>query len=156
MPKGENQQPPNSGARAAMQIGMPCTTWYIDHHGSFPQTRDESRFVFTVICSSISWCKLIPVRSTDAEDVIRALFDHVDARYGIPTSLSVVSDNAHGYTSRLATLFAKTFNIRRYFSTPHHHSSVCRAEAVAHVLHKSLRIVTKDQTDWINICRQSH
>ena len=42
----------------------------------------------------------------------------------------------------------KTFNIRRYFSTPHHHSSVCRAEAIADVIHKSLRILARDQTDW--------
>ena len=131
-----------------MQIGMPCTTWYIDYHGRFPRTKDGSKFVLTVICSSSLWCELIPVRSTDAEHVVRALFNHVVARYGIPKSLSVVNDNASGYTFRLATLFAKTFNIRRYFSTPHHHSSVCGAEAVADFIHKSLRIVTRDQTDW--------
>ena len=94
------------------------------------------------------WVELIAVEDTTAETVVRALFDNVVARYGVPIGLSVLSDNGSAFIAQLTKLFCQTFGIRQHFTTPYHAQSNSRAEEIADTIHASLRAICDKQADW--------
>jgi transposase InsO family protein len=48
------------------------------------------------------WPELISVEDTSAETVVRALFDNVIARFGMPREILVLTDNGSAFISKLA------------------------------------------------------
>jgi O-acetyl-ADP-ribose deacetylase (regulator of RNase III) len=94
------------------------------------------------------WVELIPTEDCTAETVIKALFDNVVSRFGLPRGISLLTDNGSGFIARLTTHFCKVFGIKQYFTTPYHAQTNSRAEQFADTIHKSLRLLTDNQTEW--------
>jgi len=94
------------------------------------------------------WPELIATEDCTADTVATAIFDNIVARFGLPLGISLLTDNGSAFISKLAATFCKTFNIKQFFTSPHHPQSNLRAEEFADTIHKSLRILCKDQKDW--------
>jgi transposase InsO family protein len=94
------------------------------------------------------WPELIAVPDCTAETTVRALFDNVIARFGLPRGISVLSDNGSAFISKLANLFCKTFGISQFFTSPHHPQPNSRAEAIGDSIYQALKILCSEQTSW--------
>jgi hypothetical protein len=130
-------------------IAQPCTKWYADFHGPFPAS-NNMKYILVFIDSSSMWPILVPTADTSAQTVVQALYDHVVTQFGLPRSISIVSDNGGAFISQLASTFCKTFNIQQYFTSPHHPQSNSRAEEFAQTIHNSLKVMVEHQSDWAN------
>jgi transposase InsO family protein len=139
---------PGKTPTTSLAVPLPGTRWHIDHHTNLPMSADGRRHVLVIIDSTSMWPELIAVESTDAETVVRALFDNVVSRFGIPRGFSLLSDNGSAFISELTSLFCKTFRVRQIFTTPYHPQTNARAEEFADTLHNALRTVCSKQADW--------
>jgi hypothetical protein len=92
--------------------------------------------------------ELVAVKDTSATTFIRALFDNVVARYGVPKGISLQSDNGSGFIAKVSKMFTQSFGIRRTFSSPQHQSVNSRCEQFGDSLNKALRILTTEQKNW--------
>jgi O-acetyl-ADP-ribose deacetylase (regulator of RNase III) len=131
----------------SLEVPPVAHRWHLDFHGAFPVS-DGFAYILVIIDSTSLWVELVPTVSTDAEVVVKAIFDNIVARHGLPRGITVFTDNGAAFTSRLSAAFCKNFGIRQLFSTPYHQQSNTRAESVGDVIHKSLRTLVRDQKDW--------
>jgi transposase InsO family protein len=111
---------PGKTPTTSLAVPLPGTRWHIDHHTNLSLSADGKRHVLVIIDSTSMWPELIAVESTDAETVVRALFDNVVSRFGVPRGFSLLSDNGSAFISELTSLFCKTFRVRQ--NLPHHTS----------------------------------
>jgi hypothetical protein len=109
---------------------------------------DGKRFILVIVDSASQWLELIATDNLEAKTICEALFNNVVSRFGLPRSISVVSDNGSGFTSALAETFAKTYGIIQYFISPYHKQANNRAEHFGETIHKSLKILCEQQADW--------
>ena len=141
-----------------MPVPRPLSRWIADMHGPFPASPAPghsekscclpNRYVLTVVDTSSMWPELVAVPDCTAETIFRALFDNVVSRIGLPRGIALQTDLGSAFVSKLGALWAKTFGIRQYFSTPHHHSPNNRAENIAVIIHQSLKVLCARQSDW--------
>lgn len=89
----------------SLAVPLPGTRWHPDHHTNFPASADGKKHVFVIIDSTSMWPELIAVEGTDAETVIRAVFDNVVSRFGVPRGISLLSDIGSAFISELKPLF---------------------------------------------------
>ena len=143
------KRPINQGSAPiiSLPVPLPTTRWHLDHHGPFPMSQGK-RYILVLIDSTSMWPELIAVEDTSAETVVRALFDHVIARHGVPSGLSVLTDNGSAFISKLAKLTCQTFGIKQYFTAPYNPRTNARAEELAATIHDSLKIMCNKQADW--------
>jgi len=125
----------------------PLTRWHLDFHGPMVESNNK-RYVLVLIDSSSMWVELIATEDCTAETVVRALFDNVISRFGLPRGISLLTDNGSGFIARLATKFCQVFGIKQFFTTPYHAQTNSRAEQFADTIHKSLRLLCNNQADW--------
>jgi transposase InsO family protein len=133
----------------------PLTYWIADFHGPFPPSCEEGedkenakKYVLCLIDSTSMFPELVAVKDTSAITFIRALFDNVVARYGVPKGISLQSDNGSGFIAKLSKMFTQSFGIRRTFSSPQHQSVNSRCEQFGDSLNKALRTLTTEQKNW--------
>jgi transposase InsO family protein len=119
----------------------------MDFHGPLVPSNGK-RYILVLIDSTSMWVELIPVADTTAETAVRALYDNVIARFGVPKGLSVLTDNGSAFIAQLTKLFCKTFGIKQYFTSPYHAQTNVRAEQVADTIHNSLRALCREQSEW--------
>jgi hypothetical protein len=101
-----------------------------------------------LIDSTSIFPELVAVKDTSATTFIRALFDNVVARYGVPKGISLQSDNGSGFIAKVSKMFTQTFGIRRMYSSPQHQSVNSRCEQFGDSLNTALRILTTEQKNW--------
>jgi transposase InsO family protein len=92
--------------------------------------------------------ELVAVKDTSAKTFIRAFFDNVIARYGVPKGITLQSDNGSAFIAKVSKMFTQSFGIRRNFSSPHHPCVNSRCEQFGDSLNKALRILTTEQKNW--------
>src|SRR5664279_2491865 len=101
-----------------------------------------------MIDSTSMWVELVATEDCTADTVVKALFDNVVSRFGLPRGISFLTDNGSAFVSRLQAVFCKTFKIKQLFTSLHHPQTNSRAEEFGDTLNKSLRILCASQTDW--------
>jgi hypothetical protein len=138
---------PDKTPIVSLPVPAPATRWHLDFHGPLPESEGK-RHILVLIDSTSMWPELIPVEDTSAETAVRALFDNVVARFGMPREISVLTDNGSAFISKLANLTCKTFGIKQYFTTPFHPQTNARAEELAATIHNALRLLCEKQKDW--------
>jgi hypothetical protein len=133
----------------------PLTYWIADFHGPFPPSREEGedgenakKHVLCLIDSTSMFPDLLAVKDTSATTFIRALFDNVVARYGVPKGISLQSDNGSGFIAKVSRMFSQTFGIKGMFSSPQHQSVNSRCEQFGDSINEALRILTTEQENW--------
>jgi len=62
--------------------------------------------------------------------------------------MSFQSDLGSNFTSKLAEQFCKTFSIKRYFCSPAHHAPNSRVKNYGNTIHKSLKALCENQSNW--------
>jgi hypothetical protein len=145
---------PGKTPLTSLTVPPPLTRFHMDFHGPLPLSRGK-RHILVIIDSTSMWTELIAVEDTTAETVVRALFDNVIARFGVPSGLSILTDNGSALIAQLTKLFNRNFGIRQYFTTPYHPQTNVRAEELADTVHNSLRTICKEQSEWADhICKQ--
>jgi hypothetical protein len=128
-------------------VAAPATRWHLDFHGPLPESEGK-RHILVLIDSTSMWPELIPLEDTSAKTAVRALFDNVVARFGMPREISVLTDNGSAFISKLANLTCETFGIKQYFTTPFHPQTNARAEELAATIHNALRLLCEKQKNW--------
>jgi transposase InsO family protein len=128
-------------------VSPPLTKFTMDFHGPFNES-NGMKYILVFICCTSGWVELIPTRDTSAKTVVRCLFDNIISRFGIPRGLSLQSDCGSGFIAALTRLCCKTFGIKQIHSVPYHANPQARCESFADIIHKSLRLVCKDQSQW--------
>ena len=143
------KRPINQGSAPiiSLPVPLPTTRWHMDHHGPFPKSQGK-RYILVLIDSTSMWPELIAVEDTSAETVVRALFDNVIARHGVPSGMSVLTDNGSAFISKLAKLTCQTFGIKQYHTSPYQARKNARTEELAATIHDSLKIMCSEQADW--------
>ena len=145
------QQVQDTGSQPApiqsLPVVPPLMRWSLDFHGPFEESNGK-KYVLTAICSTAMWPELVAVENTSAETVVRALFDNIVARYGLPNGITFLSDNGSAFISKFTQCFCDIFGIRQAFSSPGHPQTNCRAEKMATNIHKTLRVMCKEQKQW--------
>lgn len=133
----------------SLTVPPSLTRFHLDFHG--PQTLLKGmRHILVLIDSTSMWIELLAVEDLTAETVVRALFDNVVARFGIPSVLSILTDNGNAFIGLLTKLLCRTFGIRQYFTTPYHPQTNVRVEELADTIHNSLRTVCGEQSEWVD------
>jgi hypothetical protein len=86
----------------------------------FGPTRElcGKRVIFVIVDSASQWPEIIATDNLEAKTICEALFNNVVNRFGIPRSISVVSDNDSGFASALAETIAKTYDIKQHLPSP--------------------------------------
>jgi transposase InsO family protein len=130
-----------------LPAALPLTRFHMDFFGPLRES-DGKRFILVIVDSASQWPELIATDNLEAKTICEALFNNVVSRFGLPRSISVVSDNGSGFTSALAETFAKTYGIKQYFTSPYHKQANSRAEHFGETIHKSLKILCEQQADW--------
>jgi O-acetyl-ADP-ribose deacetylase (regulator of RNase III)/transposase InsO family protein len=138
---------PNRTPIVPSPVPPPFTKFNLDWHGPYVESGGYRHVLVLIDCTSL-WVELIPTKDCAADTAVSAIFDHIVARYGLPKEISILSDCAAAFTSRLTATFCKTFGIRQMFSVPHHPTTNHRAEAFGDVLNKTLRTLCETQSDW--------
>ena len=140
---------PNAPPVGALPIATPCTRWNVDFHGRFPESNGK-RYILAFVCCTSGWPELIATEDVSAESVVQALYDNIVCRYGLCRSLSLQSDCGSAFISQLMKTYCETFGVKQTFTSPYNPSPNVRVEAFADTIHKSLRVLCKDQGDWSN------
>ena len=131
----------------SLEVVPVATKWFLDYHGPFPVS-EGYKYIFCAVDSTSLWCEMHPAKDSTAETTINFIFDFIISRHGMPQGISIVTDNAQYFASKLMKTFTSTFSVRHTFISPYHYQSNQRAEQIADSIHKSLRILCKDQSDW--------
>jgi hypothetical protein len=92
----------------------PLTYWIADFHSPVLPSREEDedgknakKYVLCLIDSTSIFPELVAVKDTSATTFIRALFDNVVARYGVPKGISSRSDNGSGFIGKCQGCLAR-------------------------------------------------
>ena len=138
---------PTKAPIQSLEVAPVATKWFLDYHGPFTES-NGFKYIFCAVDSTSLWCEMMPAKDCTAETTINFIFDGIIARHGMPQGISIVTDNAQYFASKLMKLFTTTFSVRHTFISPYHYQSNQRAEQIADSIHKSLRILCKQQADW--------
>jgi transposase InsO family protein len=136
-------------------IARPFSHWVADIHGPYPESIESEndaqkpkRYVLAFIDQITLWPELVAVSDITAATVIRAMFDHVISRFGVPKNFVLQTDNGSAFIAQLTKAFCDTFGVKQSFSSPYHPQPNSKIEQFADTLHKSIRILTTNQADW--------
>ena len=121
--------------------------WHIDHFKLSKESPNGNRFVLVAVESLSRFPELIPVKTTNAQDTARAIFDHIICRYGVPTS--IISDRNTSFINLLMKTLCELLQVKQNFTAPYHPRSNGMAESMVKRVKSSLKsLISPTQTDW--------
>jgi hypothetical protein len=92
--------------------------------------------------------ELVAVKDTSVTTFIRALFDNIISRYGVPKGMSLQSDDGSGFIAKVSMMFCESFGIKRLLGSPENPRAKSRCEQFGDSINKALRILTTEQKNW--------
>ncbi|HRO64990.1 MAG TPA: RNase H-like domain-containing protein [Candidatus Dojkabacteria bacterium] len=120
----------------------------IDHTGPLPETTNGNKYILSVVDHFTSKKWFIPVKTTSADDTIRALIDFVFAPFEFPRY--ILSDNGSAFVSEVTRQFEEFTNITPKFALPNQHNTMGSVEnankQIKDILTKFINQHT--QNDW--------
>lgn len=114
-------------------------------------TGEKFNSILTVVCRSTKAVCFIPTRTdTTTGDFARLFFEHIECRYGTPTS--VVSDRDSRITSAFWAEICQHEIIQRRLSTAFHPQTDGQSEALNRIVEDYLRAYCADEpVAWVNL-----
>ena len=112
--------------------------------GSLPVTSEGYRYVLFVICSASRWVELVPLKTTDACTVLKALYDVWITKYGPPKE--ILSDNSLVFDGNEARKFWQDHGITKIMSSPYHQATNGLAERNISTMVDQLRCQVHNQS----------
>ena len=143
MSKGRNPKIPLQEMEI---IENPFEKISIDIIGPFPLTKQNNRYILTVVDAATRWPEAIPLTKITTEHVVDALMS-IFSRLGIPKVM--LSDNAQQFVSHLMTEVMQIIGVEQTHSAPYHPQSNGMCERFNGTLKSMLRKLSGDRpTDW--------
>ena len=136
--------------RAPLQIqtsGGPFSSLSIDWTGPLPVTKQQNKYLLTVVDKFTKWCQAIPVRDTTSESIARALIFHVFLLFGLPTEIR--TDRGRAFEADLWQDIMRLYGIRHTKALPLHQQTQGDVERLHRTLKQHLRLmISRNQNDW--------
>ena len=144
-------KPPRVYNRAPLQ---PITTGYpnevvgVDIVGPLPETARANRYILVMVDLFTKWCEAVPLNTTDANTVARAIFDNWIARWGAPEQLH--SDRGSNFESQITNELCTLLGIRKTRTTAYHPQGNGQVERTNRSLKSLLQAFTTeyDTREW--------
>jgi len=119
----------------------------IDTVGPFPTSADGYRWILTIIDTFTRYPIAVPLRSLHADNIARALFDHVFSQHGCPRLM--LSDNAATLCGEVVSSLCTLFGIRQIRTQPYSPNLNGFVERWHGYLSAALTALTRrDKSDW--------
>ncbi len=119
----------------------PFATLAIDTVGPYPEDSHGCKFVLTVVCMFTRFVELVPMRSTAADEAVRALLT-VTGRYGAP--FAVRSDQGSQFTAGRFREVLSALGIKHVVTLPYHHQANGLVERVNKELNRHMSALNSD------------
>ena len=142
----------DSSKRKAPLQPLPAVELFERYHfdilGPLPITKDNFRYVLLIVESLSRNPEIIPLKTQEASEVAKALWESTICRYGAPVSL--VSDRGKNFTSRLVASLCKLLNVARVHTSAYHPQTNSACERYNAEILKCLRSYCEKQEDWVD------
>ncbi len=120
---------------------------HIDIVGPLPKSDNGEKYILVVIDAFSRWCEAFPMKTMEAIEVAKYLYQDVICRYGAPDVL--VSDRGQQFMSLLIKHLSKLFEITNHYTSSYHPQSNAMVERLNGTLVKTLKAYVSDhQKDW--------
>ena len=141
----------NSHARKAPLTNMPVVgkfeRWHMDFIGPLTEAENGSKHILLLVDSLTRWPEAFALKSQQAPEVAKVLYEQIFSRYGAPRVL--VSDRGQTFMSKLVTAISEIFNVKRHHTSPYHPQTNSTCERFNSTLEQALRAYVKDDhSDW--------
>eukprot|EP00727_Mastigamoeba_balamuthi_P003844 m51a1_g13457 hypothetical protein (373) ;mRNA; f:68-1186 len=118
---------------------------FMDHIGKLTESNNK-HYILTVIDQFSLWTWLVATESTDAEEVMDALWKYVFSSKSFPRTIG--TDGAGAFKSEEFSSMLKGLDINHHISAPHHPQGHGVVEVCNKQIVNIVRAVVKDDKDW--------
>ena len=121
--------------------------FHIDIIGPLEKTEQGNRYILLIVCAYSRWPEAFPLKTQEAKEIAKVLFDNIICRYGAPDEL--LSDRGQNFLSKLITQLCELFQITRLRTSAYHPQTNATCERFNSTLEQTLRTYCeKDTKDW--------
>ena len=130
-------------------VKEPFENVFMDVIGPMPMS-DQYSYLIVFVCALTKWVEARPLRSADAKDAAKALFEEVFTRHGSVKNL--ITDQGSNFTSALFSELCKLLRINKIHTTAFHPEGNGTVERLNGTLIKMLAIfIEKNQKNWVDL-----
>ncbi len=120
---------------------------HMDILGPLPKSEEGYKYILLVVDAFSKWCEAFPLKTMEATEVAKYLYQDIICRYGAPDVL--VSDRAQNFMSKVINHLSSLFQITRHFTSSYHPASNATVERMNSTMANILRgYVDSNQKDW--------
>ena len=141
------------GKHAPLQplpVGDVFSRLHIDILGPLKTSPEGYKYVLLVVDSFSKWCEAFPLKSQNAAEVAKILYNEIICRYGAPSSL--LSDRGAQFMSKLIKELCNIFQITKIQTSSYHPQTNASCERMNSFIWQTLRAYCKpDQSNWVQL-----
>lgn len=111
------------------------------------KTKQGYRYCLVVVDSFSKWCESFALKTQEASEIAKVLYNEVFCRFGCPRS--ILSDRGQNFCSKLIQELCKYFNITRVLTSSYHPQTNSQVERMNKVIVQALKIYCdQNQENW--------
>jgi transposase InsO family protein len=128
-------------------VPYPFHTVAVDLVGPLPETKNEHKYVITMMDLFTGWVEMMPLRDVTAESVAHAFYTAIVCRHSTPTR--VLSDCGAQFLSDVFKTLCKWLGATQVQTSPYHPATNGKLERFHRFLGAALSIcANKQKNDW--------
>jgi len=137
---------PKHGPLKPVLAGAPYERWYIDLTGPHPKSDRGNIWILTCMDAFTKWAEAFPLKSKEAEPIVRVLTEQIFTRFGPP--LSLLSDMGREVDGRIMRDICRLFGVEKLRTTAYK-PSTNQVERFHRTMNSILaKTVSDHQKDW--------
>lgn len=118
----------------------------IDTIGPLQTSKNDNKYVLTIMCDLTKYLIAIAVPSKDAKTIAKAIIDKLILVYG-PVKI-ILTDRGTEFVNEIFQEVSKFFKAEHRTSTPYHHQTLGAVERSHRTFNEYLRIYLKELDEW--------
>jgi transposase InsO family protein len=123
---------------------------HIDFLGPLPKSNGGFEHILLVVDSFSRWPEAFALKSQEATEVSKVLFQEIFTRWGAPRVL--VSDRGKSFMAKLVKALCEIFEVERHYTSSYHPESNATCERTNSTIEQCLRhYVDQNQKNWPDI-----
>lgn len=139
-----------AASKGNLQAYYPFEKVSMDISGPFKATRSGHRYIFAMIDNYTKYPVLIPLKATDSESIVKAIFERWISVLGSPESLH--SDRGSNLNSNVVMRICKAFGIRKTKTTPYFPQGDGVVERLFRTVKPMIGIVARErEMEWNDV-----
>ena len=112
-----------------------------------PTSKEKYTSLLLVVDSMSRWPEAFPLRSQEASEIAKVLYQEIFTRYGAPHTL--ISDRGQNFMSKLVSELCKLFQVTRHHTSSYHPQTNSKCEVMNRTIAEKFRAYCNDkQDDW--------